>query len=221
MKKRSLSGTVGIGVFMVALVCVVVAFATPAWLASDWRITSARLDKFGLWTHCFKSLPDPQAADAPTKFFVGCRWVYDPFTAGWSDIRGFLIPPFMVVTQLFFTICFLLMLIALGLVILFTTCWDPEHRRFVQLIYSIGFISLAAGVSGCIAVIVFACLANGKGWMPDHDNNYFSWSFALGVVGSVFALIAGGLFLVEANIQEKKRRYLRESQTRFQLESKS
>ncbi|XP_015114278.1 uncharacterized protein LOC107039267 [Diachasma alloeum] len=221
MKKQSFSGSVAVGVFSVALVCVAVAFATPSWLASDWRITSTNLNKIGLWTHCYKSLPDPAAADAPTQFFVGCRWIYDPFTAGWSDIREFLIPPFMIITQLFFTICFVLMLIAFALVIFFTTCLDPEHRRFVQLIYSIGFILIVAGVSGAIGVIVFACLANGKGWMPDHENNYFSWSFALGVIGSVLCIIAGGLFLVEASVQKKKRRYLKESQTRFQLESKS
>lgn len=92
MKKRSFSGNVGVGVFIVGLVCVCVAFGTPAWLVSDYRITGAKLDKLGLWTHCFRSLPNPQEMDAPRRFFVGCRWVYDPFTAGYSDIRGFLLP---------------------------------------------------------------------------------------------------------------------------------
>lgn len=92
MKKRSLSGNVGVGIFAVALICVCVAFGTPAWLVSDRRITGAQLDKLGLWSHCFRSLPNPQKGDAPERFFAGCRWVYDPFTTGYSEIRGFLLP---------------------------------------------------------------------------------------------------------------------------------
>lgn len=92
MKKRSLSGNVGVGVFLVAFVCVCVAFGTPSWLVSDPRIIGAQFDRLGLWRHCFRSLPNPQESDAPRRFFVGCRWVYDPFTAGYSEIRGFLLP---------------------------------------------------------------------------------------------------------------------------------
>lgn len=91
-KLRSLSGSVAVGIFFVAFVCVCVAFATPAWLVSDYRITGAKLDRFGLWVHCFRSLPNPQEPDAPVRYFVGCRWIYDPFTAGYSEIRGFLLP---------------------------------------------------------------------------------------------------------------------------------
>ncbi|KAK0180272.1 hypothetical protein PV327_005933 [Microctonus hyperodae] len=221
MKKQSLSGSIGVGVFIVALVSVCVAFGTPSWLVSDYRITGARLDKLGLWTHCFRSLPNPQEADAPKRFFVGCRWVYDPFTVGYDEIRGFLLPPFMIVTQFFFTICFLLGLVSFGLILLYTLCCDPEQKRYVQLIQTIGFLSLAGGASGCIAVIVFASLGNTDGWMPGHVNNFFGWSFVLGIIGSVLTVIAGVLLIIEADIQKKKRKYFKESQTRFQLESKS
>lgn len=91
MKRRTLAGTCGVGVFVIAFVTVCIAFATPAWLVSDYRITGAKLDKLGLWTHCFRSLPDVND-DYQRRFFVGCRWVYDPFTTGYDEIRGFLIP---------------------------------------------------------------------------------------------------------------------------------
>ncbi|XP_066602440.1 uncharacterized protein sinu [Prorops nasuta] len=219
MKKRSLSGDVSVGVFVVALVCICIAFATASWLVSDYRITGAQLNKLGLWRHCFRSLPNPAEIDAPKRFFVGCRWVYDPFTAGYAEIRGFLLPPFMIATQFFFTLSFLLGLISFGLVLLFTLCCGPEQSRYTQLISIIGYLTLAGGICGCIAVIVFASLGNAKDWMPGHDNNYFGWSFALGVIGSVLMLISSSLFLIEANIQYKKREYLKESQTKFQLES--
>ncbi|XP_014470523.1 PREDICTED: uncharacterized protein LOC106742267 [Dinoponera quadriceps] len=221
MKKRSLSGNVGVGLFLVAFLCVCVAFGTPAWLVSDPRITGAQLDRLGLWRHCFRSLPNPAESDAPRRFFVGCRWIYDPFTAGYSEIRGFLLPAFMVATQVFFTLCFLLGLITFCLILLFTLCCDPERKRYIELIAIIGCLTLVGGLSGGIAVIVFASLGNGDDWMPGHANNYLGWSFALGVIGTVLMLIAGGLFLVEANIQRKKRDYLKESQTRFQLESRT
>lgn len=221
MKKRSLSGNVGVGVFLVGFLCVCVAFGTPAWLVSDYRIVGAKLDKLGLWKHCFRSLPNPQESDAPTRFFVGCRWVFDPFTAGYSDIRGFLLPPFMIATQFFFTLCFLLGLISFLLILLFSLCCDPEQKQYVQLIMTIGYTLLVSGVSGVLAIIIFACVGNADGWMPGHANNYLGWSFALGVIGSVLTIIASVLFLVEGNVQRKKRNYLKESQTRFQLESRT
>lgn len=92
MKSRSLSGNTGIGVFMFGLICVIVGFSTASWLTSDPRIVNAKWDQLGLWRHCFRSLPNPAEADAPRRFFVGCRWVYDPFTTGYSEIRGYLLP---------------------------------------------------------------------------------------------------------------------------------
>lgn len=77
--------------FVIAFVCVCVAFVTPSWIVSDYRITGAKLERLGLWTHCFRSLPDVND-DYQRRFFVGCRWVFDPFTAGYDEIRGFLIP---------------------------------------------------------------------------------------------------------------------------------
>lgn len=91
-KIRSLSGDVGVGILLLALFCISIAFGTPAWLISDPRIIGAQFDKLGLWTHCFRSLPSPYESDAPTQFFVGCRWVYDPFTKGYDNIRSFLMP---------------------------------------------------------------------------------------------------------------------------------
>lgn len=91
MKRRTLAGNCGVAVFAIAFVCICVAFTTPSWLVSDYRITGAKLDRLGLWVHCFRSLPDVND-DYQRRFFVGCRWVYDPFTTGYDEIRGFLIP---------------------------------------------------------------------------------------------------------------------------------
>lgn len=91
MKRRSLAGNCGVGVFTLACIAVLVAFSTPSWLVSDYRITGAKLDRLGLWVHCFRSLPDVND-DYQRRFFMGCRWIYDPFTNGYDQIRGFLLP---------------------------------------------------------------------------------------------------------------------------------
>jgi len=118
MKKRSLAGNVALGLYVLALVFVFIAFFSTNWLVSDGRITGtiinfflyyflnlshylcdvicfffigAKLESFGLWTHCFRSLPDPNDP-AERRFFVGCHWIFDPFTKGYDEIKGFLLP---------------------------------------------------------------------------------------------------------------------------------
>ncbi|XP_059621529.1 uncharacterized protein LOC132265078 isoform X2 [Phlebotomus argentipes] len=217
MKRRTLAGSCGVGVFVVGLVAVVIAFSTPSWIVSDYRITGAKLDRLGLWVHCFRSLPDVND-DYQRRFFVGCRWVYDPFTTGYDEIRGFLLPAFMIITQFFFTLCMIGVLVGLVLVLLFFLCAGPDQRRFVLLIKIISWLLLGTGICGCIAVITFACFGNRDRWMPEHANNFFGWSFGLAVAGSVTVLIAASLFFTEATIQAKKRKQLKESQARFELE---
>lgn len=115
MKKRSLAGNVALGLYVLALVFVFISFFSTSWLVSDGRITGiytlfkkiifsdlllliflnlnlgAKLESFGLWTHCFRSLPDPNDP-AERRFFVGCHWIFDPFTKGYDEIKGFLLP---------------------------------------------------------------------------------------------------------------------------------
>lgn len=156
----------------------------------------------------------------------------------------------MVATQFFFTLTFIETLINFILVLVFFLCAGPDQKRYVQLIRIIGLLLLGGGkiyswflvselllttnhasalilsylfkgVSGAIAVIVFASCANRKNWMPGQVNNFFGWSFGLAVVGVCMNLISGTLFLVECNIQKKKRKYLKESQTRFEMDQET
>lgn len=54
-------------------------------------IIGATFNRLGLWHHCFRSLADPNDENN-RRFFAGCRWIYDPFTTGYDQIRGFLVP---------------------------------------------------------------------------------------------------------------------------------
>ncbi|XP_065333866.1 uncharacterized protein sinu isoform X1 [Cloeon dipterum] len=216
-KKRSLAGNCALAVFALTFICVFVAFCSPSWIVSDYRITGARLERFGLWAHCFRSLPDP-TDEYQRRFFVGCRWIYDPFTTGYDKIRGFLLPPFIIATQFFYTVAFILTLIAFGLCLLYSLCCGPDQSRYVQLVRAIGLVLLSAGLCAAIAVVVFASLANRQGWMPGHRNNFFGWSFALAVAGVFASIVAGTLFIIETHIQQRKARDMKDSQARFSIE---
>ncbi|KAL1449893.1 hypothetical protein WDU94_002365 [Cyamophila willieti] len=220
VKPRGLSGNVAIAVFVIAFFCVVFAFFSASWIVSDSRITGAKFDRLGLWTHCFRSLPDPND-EYIRRFFAGCRWIFDPFTKGYDQIRGYLVPGFLVVTEFFYTLTFIGTIFGAVLILLFFLFFTPEHKRFVELTLIIGATLVGAGVSAALAVIVFALFGNRDNWMPGHANNFFGWSFGV-AIGSIFALlISGGLFLVETNVQEKKRRQMKESQARFEMEQET
>lgn len=217
MKRRSFAGNFAIGFFVIAFVLICVAFSTPSWLVSDYRITGARLDRLGLWVHCFRSLPDPNQYN-PRRFFVGCRWIYDPFTTGYDQIRGFLVPGFMVATQFFFTLCFISVLLSAILTLLYFLCCGPDMKQFLTLIRINSWSLLIGGICGCIAVIVFASCANQNGWMPGHENNFFGWSFILACIGVIACLVSSTLFFVDLYVQKRKKDQSRESQTRFEME---
>ncbi|XP_025202006.1 uncharacterized protein LOC112599350 isoform X1 [Melanaphis sacchari] len=219
MKKRSLAGNVALGLYVLALVFVFISFFSTSWLVSDGRITGAKLESFGLWTHCFRSLPDPNDP-AERRFFVGCHWIFDPFTKGYDEIKGFLLPFYIVATQFFYTITFLGTLVSAVGSSMFLLCCTPDEKRFIQITFALGITLIVSGVCAAIAVLIFALFANRPGWMPGHDNNFFGWAFGV-AIASFFALLASGAFyLVETNIQVKKRKYLKESQTKFDMESK-
>ena len=62
-----------------------------------------------------------------------------------------------------------------------------------------------SGFFGMIAVIVFGALGDSRDWMPHWERNNLSWSFAFGVVGVIFQVTSGILFLVEARRFMKRR----------------
>ncbi|CAG7832056.1 unnamed protein product [Allacma fusca] len=218
-KRRTLAGKFALAIFVIAVLLVAIAFCTPYWLESDRRIVGSKFEKLGLWTHCFRSLPDPYDQNL-RRFFTGCRWIFDPFTQGYSEIRSYLIPPFFVAVQFFFTMCFINLLIACVLVPMYLLCFGPEHQYYLLLIKVIGIVLIFSALLGSIAVIVFGAMGDSRAWMPDWQNNYLSWSFAFGVVGVFAEYVSGILFLVESRIQNRKRK-MRESYSGQTMETKA
>lgn len=129
-----------------------------------------------------------------------------------------MVPDFMIATQFFFTLCFISVLLAAILTLIYFLCCGPDQKHFETLILLNAAILFFGAIFGGIAVIVFAACANKNGWMPGHDNNFFGWSFALACIGVVICLVASILFFVDAYTQKRKKEKLKESQLRFQME---
>ncbi len=91
-RERTLTGKWALGLFGVIVVpFVLVAFCSPSWIEGDPRFYGTKVDKVGLWVHCFRSLPDYNDLQH-RRYFAGCRWIFNPFTKGYDQIRDFLAP---------------------------------------------------------------------------------------------------------------------------------
>jgi len=200
-RERTTTGKWALGLGFVGVIFLMTAFVTPNWLEGDPRFYGTKFEKLGLWTHCFRSLPDYNDI-SNTRFYAGCRWIFNPFTEGYDKIRYMLVPPFFVATQFFFTICFMSMLIAVGMVLMYLLCIESYHQ--IKVLRWIGFDLIIGGVCGSISLIIFGSQAESEYFMPDYEQNYLSWSFGLAFVGVFFMYVESVLFLVEARILQRK-----------------
>jgi hypothetical protein len=57
-RERTLTGKWALALFVAAVVFTTVAFVTPNWVEGDPRFYGTKMEKVGLWVHCFRSLPD-------------------------------------------------------------------------------------------------------------------------------------------------------------------
>jgi len=179
------------------LICL--SFFTPYWLQSypTQKLPNPKFSNLGLWHACFNGFHD-KGHQYEVRFY-GCKHV---LLEEYDIIRGELIKPFFVATQFFFTICFVGMLIAIALVLMYLLCIDDYYR--VKVLRWIGFDLIVAGACGTIALIIFGAQGDGRSFMPDWEQNYLSWSFGLAFVGVVFMYVVAVLFIVEARIMQRK-----------------
>jgi hypothetical protein len=85
------SGKCGLVTVLIAAVITMVAFATTNWIQADPRVYGAKLDRMGLWVHCYRSLADYNDP-RHQKFYAGCRWIFDPYTEGYPELKNYLNP---------------------------------------------------------------------------------------------------------------------------------
>lgn len=187
------------------------------WLQAERKAYGTAMESIGLWTQCFRSLSVTKDV-YKQRAFVGCRWLFDPFTTGYDDVREMVQEPFFLTVQIFFTFCFTLALIGLFMVGILTLC---SGETFERSILRIAYI--ATGLSWLFAflsVTIFGARGADPDWMPHNEHNHLSWSFGLAVVGMVAEFVAAILFWVEWRIQTRKEDY-RQTHGVFTLEKQN
>lgn len=200
-RERTLTGKWALAIFIAAVIFTTVAFVTPNWVEGDPRFYGTKMERVGLWVHCFRSLPDYNDL-RHQRFFAGCRWIFNPFTEGYEEIRNYLAPPFFVATQFFYTLSFINILIAIILVVMYMLCIQDNYR--VVALRWIGIDLAVAGVLAVLALIIFGALGDDEDFMPDHEQNYLSWSFGLAFVGAFLDFLSAILFVIESRIVRRK-----------------
>ena len=90
-RERTTTGRWAIFVFFVSATFMTVAMVSPNWIEADERFYGTKVQRVGLWVHCFRSFPDYNDPEHQ-RFYAGCRWRFNPFTPGYDQIRNFLAP---------------------------------------------------------------------------------------------------------------------------------
>ena len=90
-RERTTTGRWAIFVFFVSATFMTVAMVSPNWIEADQRFYGTKVQRVGLWVHCFRSFPDYNDPEHQ-RFYAGCRWLFNPFTPGYDQIRNFLVP---------------------------------------------------------------------------------------------------------------------------------
>lgn len=212
--RRTTAGWWAIGFHVLAFFLICISMFTTYWLQAENKAYGTAVESVGLWTQCFRSYTTREDVHKE-RFFVGCRWIFDPFTTGYEDVQADLQSPFFVTVQVFYTFCFTLSLLGAGLTGVLILCPGEDFEKYVlKLAYIDLFISWFFGF---IAVIIFGAMGDNRDWMPHWDHNHLSWSFGLAVVGVVAEFVAAVLFWVEYRIQKRKESY-RQSHGVFTLE---
>lgn len=88
-ERRTTAGWWAIGFHVLAFLLIAIAMFTTYWLQAENKAYGTAMDRLGLWTQCFRSLTVPKDVYRE-RFFVGCRWMFDPFTTGYEDVREML-----------------------------------------------------------------------------------------------------------------------------------
>lgn len=133
--------------------------------------------------------------------FDGCMWVFEE---EYYIIHDYLLPSFYIATQIFFTLCFTLLLLGSLMTFLFLGC-SRDSDRYILLLLSNGATLVMSGLCGFIACVIFGCYGDSRDWMPNWEHNNMGWAFAFGVIGSFLLFPAGVLFLVEGRRAKYRR----------------
>lgn len=208
--------TLYVAVFLIFLtiIVVIVSFSTPSWLEADGKNPHQNFHKIGLWEICYNreysDYNDYHYQSSRNRYEYGlsaCKWIFDE---DYYYFRDFILQPFFVAVQVFFTLGLVALLIAGIMTIILLACMRSGKQGMA---IGVGVVVLFAAICCTLAVIIFGALGDGRDWMPYPEHNYLSWSFGLGILGAILAYITAILFFVDSFMVRKKNKHSTQRQS--------
>ncbi|XP_065315693.1 uncharacterized protein LOC135924557 isoform X1 [Gordionus sp. m RMFG-2023] len=201
IRERKLSPAFKIAIVfsLVAMICIVISFASPNWLQHDSRFSQYQMKNLGLWEVCFKGFRHPhQTFD---KVYNGCWWVFSRY---YDELLDYIEKGFFIAVQVFMSLGFLLFFISMAMLIpVFLRLFDIDTEISVTLVMS--GIMLISSCSNFIGLMIFSIHGDDRDWMIDAQWLVYSWAFYIGWIALVTQSIAGFMFFSEARYQNSRR----------------
>jgi hypothetical protein len=184
--------------FMFLLIC----FCAPYWVQS-FEETNSNFKNMGLWEYCFDHYRYPYFQF--DKLFNGCHHV---FSQEYYVIREWLLPPWLMATQAFVTMSFMLTIGALCLMVLQLTRWPLQFvLQYEYVLSAIDFVCVVAStVFMFLAIVIFGCSHVRRDWLMYPNFNYLSWGYGMACLAFFFFLFAALLLYKEAKQSYELRR---------------
>ncbi|XP_023011976.1 claudin superfamily protein pickel [Leptinotarsa decemlineata] len=177
------------------------AFCSPYWVQS-YDETFSEFKHMGLWEYCFDQFRYPYYQF--DHLFDGCHHV---FSQEFYVIREWLLPPWLMATQSFVTMAFLLSFGAQVLMALQLCRWPLEfvlQREWILSAIDFACVTTTT-VFMFLAIVIFAGSYERRDWLMYPNFNHLSWSYAMGVL-SFFLHGLAAIFLYKEAQQSYERR---------------
>jgi len=197
--KTSYSLLVSSYVALLALITLIVSFASPYWLSSH-KYTYKNFVRLGLWDFCFDNYRHPSYQY--DEIFSGCHWIY---SSKYQNIRDWLQPGWFMFIQAMMSIA--LCLSVFGLVTISTTIMHFLNRHQI-IIIGIAFIFEAcATIPLFLGWLVFSIMHSDRSWLMYPMYNHLDWAFYVAILSSLLHFIATIMLLYETiKTRERKQK---------------
>ncbi|KAF4526169.1 hypothetical protein B566_EDAN008206 [Ephemera danica] len=212
MSFKSKNGFIACVITFFCFLLIAIAFSTPCWLETDGELKDATFIRIGLWQVCFQNFEEPHHW-YDTKL-TGCWWVFEE---EYYIIHDFLLPPFFVATQTFFTFCLTFLLFSLMLLFKYMVS-SKGSPRLPKLLFILSALTGLSALCGSIACIIFGARGDGRDWMPNWEHNNISWSYALAVIGTLLLWVTTAQFFAEGRVLHFKLRAERQQRGAYSMD---
>jgi len=192
---------IGSIISFVGSIFLVISFISPYWLQS-WEDTQSPFKRMGLWEFCFYKFRHPDYQF--DHLFHGCHPLYGE---EYRLIREKLLPGWLIVVQLFFTISLILSFLGqLTSICLLLRCPLDWILRFDHPITTIGLgLNAFPAVLMFLSLCIFGAQCWDRDWLLYPNYNFVSYSYAMALFSCIAFIVASLLFAKDAKAAKDRK----------------